>query len=294
MNDLFNQHDWSAFNKQIAIIGNPNEFLIKSMTESFTTQRFKVHLQKAMVDEISKIPSDVMLYIIVVDIVADIIPVLIYLKDVVFERQICPCLICENNEIPEITKYLPQGNIAKLFTRPVNTKEIVAELNHLYDPSSSQRNKKAILVVDDDPEYLRYIQQILRALYKVYIANSGASALMLLSKHRVDLILLDYQMPVLDGLKTMEALKSEPATAEIPVMFLTGKQDIGSVAQAVQLKPEKYLLKSTSAYNLQQTLAEFFTKQQTVAILKQQGQFNINIPDSLWETATIKATNSQL
>lgn len=284
MSELFEKHDWATYRREIGIIGNKNEFLIKSLTESFKARGFRVYQVDASVDEISKIPDTVMLYVLIVDVVSDMIPILIYLKDAVFERQICPCLICEKAEIPDVLMYLPQDSIAKMFERPVNAKEIVGELSHLYDISSSKKSQKIILIVDDDPEYLRHMQSLLKHMYRVYMANSGVSALMLLSKHRVDLILLDYQMPVLDGVKTMEALRSEAVTADIPVMFLTGKQDVSSVAQAVQMKPVKYLLKSTPAAMIQQVIADFFMYQESMKLkqdtVKQMSK--ITIPSDLW------------
>ena len=115
-------------------------------------------------------------------------------------------------------------------------------------------------MVDDDPEYLRRTQSVLHNHYKVYIANSGASALMLLSKHKVDLILLDYVMPVLDGPKVLEALKAEPDTADIPVIFLSGKTDVRSITTAMTLGSETYLSKALAATELAANVADFFAK----------------------------------
>ncbi len=260
LNDLFENHNFTAMTKQIAIIGNPNEFLTKSIQEAFAQKQFMVYPCKIAIDDINKVPPTVKLYLLLIgsSTVAGINPVLIYLKDAVLERKICPCIICEKSEVAETYTYLPRDCIARVYERPVNAKEIVTELTKLYEEPILKRRQKTILIVDDDPEYLKAMQQFMRSTYRVYMANSGASALMFLSKHKADLILLDYQMPVLDGIKTMEALRSEPETARIPVMFLTGKQDVGSVAQAVQMKPVKYILKSTPANTIKEILADYF------------------------------------
>ena len=260
INDLFENYNFTAMTKQIAIIGNPNEFLTKSLQEAFSEKRFIVYPCRMSIDDINKVPPSVKIFLLLIgsSTVTGINPILIYLKDAVYERKICPCVICEKSEIEETYSYLPKDCIAKIYERPVNAKEIVAELTKLHEEPPLKKRQKTILIVDDDPEYLKAMQQFMRSKYRVYMANSGASALMLLSKYTPDLILLDYQMPVLDGVKTMEALRSEPETAMIPVMFLTGKRDLGSVAQAVQMKPVRYLLKTTPASTIMNILEEFF------------------------------------
>jgi DNA-binding NarL/FixJ family response regulator len=65
-------------------------------------------------------------------------------------------------------------------------------------------------------------------------------------------------MPVLDGPKVMEMLQSEAFSSSIPVMFLTGKNDISSVTNVISLKPADYLLKSISRDKLLLTLDNFF------------------------------------
>lgn len=115
-------------------------------------------------------------------------------------------------------------------------------------------------MVDDDGTMLRTLKNWLSRKYNVYMANSGMSAITLLAKNKVDLILLDYEMPVVSGPQVLEMIKSEPSTANIPVMFLTGRSDKESVMTAVTLKPEKYLLKSMSSFELIQNIDHFFAE----------------------------------
>ena len=94
------------------------------------------------------------------------------------------------------------------------------------------------------------------------MANSGMNAIALLSKKKIDLILLDYEMPVLDGPKVLEMLRQEPSTKDIPVMFLTGKDDKESVMNVMALKPERYLLKNQPPETLLQNIEEYFSSKQ--------------------------------
>lgn len=83
-------------------------------------------------------------------------------------------------------------------------------------------DRATILVVDDKPENLRVVGDLLRDTYQVRVANSGARALAVAdSAPRPDLILLDVMMPEMDGYEVMRRLRANPATADIPVIFVT-------------------------------------------------------------------------
>ncbi len=82
-------------------------------------------------------------------------------------------------------------------------------------------NKNKILLVDDEHANLQLLQQILQDKYQLSYANSGIQAVKIANKLKPDLILLDIMMPDMDGYETCRNLKSNPATASIPVMFLS-------------------------------------------------------------------------
>jgi putative two-component system response regulator len=79
-----------------------------------------------------------------------------------------------------------------------------------------------ILIVDDSPENLMLLGELLRGRYKVRAANSGSRALELAAqRHAPDLILLDVMMPQMSGYEVLEQLRSAPRTRDIPVIFTT-------------------------------------------------------------------------
>ena len=108
---------------------------------------------------------------------------------------------------------------------------------------------------------MKTVKNWLSRQYRVTIVTSGAQALMYVADNQPDLILLDYEMPVTSGPQVLEMLRSEPKTAKIPVIFLTGKGDRDSVFQVLALKPEGYILKSSGHDNLVESVGSFFTKQ---------------------------------
>ena len=81
--------------------------------------------------------------------------------------------------------------------------------------------KNIILVVDDDKTNLMLAQKILISNYRIAATNSGASALKYLENNHPDLILLDINMPDMDGFEVMEQLRQKEETKGIPVIFLT-------------------------------------------------------------------------
>lgn len=81
--------------------------------------------------------------------------------------------------------------------------------------------KNIILVVDDDKANLALAQKILLPQYRIAASGSGAAALKYLEHNRPDLILLDINMPDMDGFAVMEELRKKENTASIPVIFLT-------------------------------------------------------------------------
>ncbi|MBY0557630.1 MAG: two-component system response regulator [Burkholderiaceae bacterium] len=108
-------------------------------------------------------------------------------------------------------------------------------------------NRATILIVDDTPENLSLMSELLRNDYKLKIANSGARALKLAGSGDVpDLILLDIMMPEMDGYEVCRILKEQPATREIPVIFLTAKADIEAEERGLQLGAVDYLTKPVS------------------------------------------------
>ena len=91
-------------------------------------------------------------------------------------------------------------------------------------PQPAPVAQKLILIVDDTPTNIGVISGALKDTYKTKIATNGEKALALASaEEKPDLILLDIVMPGMDGYEVCSRLKSDPATSEIPVIFLTGQ-----------------------------------------------------------------------
>lgn len=110
--------------------------------------------------------------------------------------------------------------------------------------------KKRILIVDDDPSYAKMVREWIKDDYHADIVTAGMQAITFLLKNKADLVLLDYEMPVVDGPGVLQMLRQEPETRDIPVVFLTGVGSKDSVQRVMELKPAGYILKSTTRENL--------------------------------------------
>lgn len=88
---------------------------------------------------------------------------------------------------------------------------------------SGNLDLKHILVVDDVPANLKYAQKLLGDRYRLTLASSGMQALKFLQKNAPDLILLDVNMPEMDGCAVLKVLKNDQATAKLPVIILTSE-----------------------------------------------------------------------
>ena len=108
--------------------------------------------------------------------------------------------------------------------------------------------KATILVVDDAPENLTLLGELLQGQYKVRTANSGARALHHLSKDALpDLILLDIMMPDMNGYEVIQKIKQDPISRDIPVIFVTALGEEENEQQGLDLGAVDYISKPIKA-----------------------------------------------
>src|SRR3972149_2828271 len=108
-----------------------------------------------------------------------------------------------------------------------------------------QEYEPIILVVDDTEDNLDLLEFALkRKPVKMLRAASGRECLVIAEQQHPDIILLDIQMPEMDGFETLKRLRANPATIKIPVVFLTAqRKDAESIAAGLALGAEQYLTK---------------------------------------------------
>lgn len=102
---------------------------------------------------------------------------------------------------------------------------------------------KHILMVDDNTTNLKVAAQVLQPFYQLSMAKSGKQALSFLKKNKPDLILLDINMPDMNGYETLEEIKLNPNSSNIPVIFLTASNDIESEVKGMQMGALDFITK---------------------------------------------------
>lgn len=103
-----------------------------------------------------------------------------------------------------------------------------------------------ILVVDDEPNNLQLMMQILNDYYQLAFAANGSKALEIAQKLETDLILLDIMMPDMDGYEVCKKLKAEERTRHIPVIFITARDDVEDETKGLELGAIDYIAKPIS------------------------------------------------
>lgn len=104
-------------------------------------------------------------------------------------------------------------------------------------------NSYRIMIVDDEPVNLTAIASHLKDMYSISIAKNGEEALKRMEANPADLILLDINMPGMDGFEVAERLKMESSTASIPIIFLTSDTRRESVIRAIRVKGSDFITK---------------------------------------------------
>lgn len=127
-----------------------------------------------------------------------------------------------------------------------------------------QKEKPMILVVDDDPVFLKTQYTYLAEEYLVAVVNSATDALAFIKKKCPDLILLDYMMPKMNGGELLEKIRalSPEEGKDVPVFFLTSVTDKRVIVQCLSLYPQGYLIKPLSKEELLKIIGDFFAKVQ--------------------------------
>jgi len=103
--------------------------------------------------------------------------------------------------------------------------------------------RPVVLAVDDTPENLDVVKGLLTPRFIVRAAVNGMMALKIVEKQPPDLILLDIRMPHMDGFEVCRKLKANTASADIPIIFLTGESDAASEADALAAGAAGYITK---------------------------------------------------
>ena len=250
--------------QRVLIVSETQSYLLVSLQGKLEEAGYEVLGVHADPDAVSRIEKSIdLMFIFADETLIDQHQGLTYLKDKAVEEDIPIFVSGDGEEIKSIMNDIPMHLIQKEFQRPINVGE-VADAICSYVSTFGKHNKKKILVVDDSGAMLRNVKGWLEEKYQVILANSGAMAIKYLATNRPDLVLLDYEMPIVDGKQVLQMIRTETEFSDIPVIFLTSKGDKESVMQVMALKPNGYLLKTMPPEQIKKSVDEFFEKRKAI------------------------------
>ncbi|MBI5934368.1 MAG: substrate-binding domain-containing protein [Chloroflexi bacterium] len=143
------------------------------------------------------------------------------------------------------------------LTKPIELSELSQALGQQWIPLDAAHPLRTILVVDDEPNTLELHARIVQSQSssnRVLLASNGSKAVQILQQEKVDLVLLDLQMPEMDGFEVLEAMREQEATRDVPVIVVTGKvlteEDMSRLTKgvAVVLKKGLFSMEETVAH----------------------------------------------
>lgn len=117
--------------------------------------------------------------------------------------------------------------------------------------AKEHHDRRLVLIIDDSPQNIELLQAYLEHLpLTLLAATSGQQALVLIDRHRPNLILLDIMMPKMSGLQLCRRLKSSPATCTIPILITTALNEISDIEAAKDAGADDFISKPISRFEL--------------------------------------------
>ncbi len=243
----------------ILIISHGSAFMTNALVSSLQKAGFVTTVTEPDIKVIGQKRKETDIYLFYAgEYIFDKADILVYMKDVCAEDEKPLCVVGYDKEITEIKTTIPAKYISREFKRPFDMKDLTSALLSLAEADEERRKGRHILLVDDDPTFLKMMQDWLSMKYNITSVRSGMQAITYIATHKPDLILLDYDMPITPGPQVMEMIRSEHNASEIPIIFLTGKSDRESVLTVMALKPQGYLLKTMSKEEIVEAVDHFF------------------------------------
>lgn len=237
---------------KLYIVGDQSRLVVKNIINQFNDSGCEIQVYAPTNEDVDRLPNFSVHLLI---LLSDNIDFMVIRKIVGYQKKYNYSL-CFIGHIATLSleddnffKHIPS---IKLESYTIN----IDKLLELMEKNDNRR--KHILVVDDEPIILRSIKVWLGEDFNLSLVSSGEMAIEFLDMHPVDLVLLDYKMPTMDGPKVLEAIRNDERLSTLPVIFLTASNDRQSVINAMQFKPDGYILKSKSPEEIKATVVDFF------------------------------------
>jgi len=237
---------------ELYIVGDQSRLVVKNIINQFKETNLTIKVFAPTNEDVDNLPNFAIHLLV---LLSDNIDFMVIRKIVVYQKKYDYqlCFIGRISKLAiEDDMFFKRIPSIKLESYTIN----IDELLELMERNDTKR--KHILVVDDEPIILRSIKLWLGDDFELSLVSSGETAIEFLDMHPVDLVLLDYKMPTMDGPSVLEAIRNDDRISNLPVIFLTANNDRQSVINAMQFKPDGYILKSKSPDEIKEAVIDFF------------------------------------
>ena len=143
------------------------------------------------------------------------------------------------------------------------------------------KRQSRILIVDDDPGTIRVLAEILKDLGKIHFTTKGSEAMDMALSISPDFIILDVEMPDMNGIDVCDLIKSNPAFKDVPVLFVTGHNDIDLETRALTAGAIDFIQKPPHANVVEQRVKNYLALKQRTDHLQKLAQAVEQSSDSM-------------
>lgn len=249
--------------QELVIVANSKNFILDSITEFLKSNNVTMKTVEIKEDLMNDFKLSAKYILIKAD---DFINInygcLIKIKKYCQENDSFLIILGYSEQIDTVKKALAADEIVAM--EMVRQTDLVILKNKLlaliFGEDKEQKKRKVILAVDDSGLMLRTIKTWFDSDYELLLANSAAKAMALIGNPKPDLILLDYEMPLCSGAQFFQMLQAEEKTKDIPVIFLTSKDDKETVREVINLRPAGYILKTTTKEQILSKISQVLSK----------------------------------
>ena len=254
----------------IVLISGESGFMMQAIIRNLGDSNIHAELIEPSADKldeaVSGLDNDIrMILMYAGEFINDSEELFTMIKSLCEEQGILFSIIGYNRDFDRVKEMLPVRCIMDEIVRPFAMPELVKRIKKHFSSdmpniSASENKRKSLLLVDDDMPFLKMMEKWLSEYYDVTIVKSGTQAITFLATNSPDLILLDFNMPILSGPQVMQTIRTESNCPNVPIIFLTGRSDKESVMEVMALRPQGYILKASPQADILKTIQNFFAK----------------------------------
>ena len=194
----------------------------------------------------------------------------LFLEEISKQERSIPVLVFTSQELSTDRVALARRKSKGFFHKPISSNRVLEVITQTLKPGKKTEPK--VMVVDDDRMTLRLVRTLLEPWgIKVNILNDSLKFWDELQSVKPDLLILDVQMPNVDGIELCQLLRNDSRWAWLPIVFLTGQRDAETIQQVFSAGADDFIHKPVVAAEL---ITRIFNRLERTSLLRKQAEIN--------------------